>query len=133
MATWHQVSGRDCRDISRLSIGEFSGCSSGMLGKREGKGAYNTGTKGVVTGDETTPTRELEYQTSPFPFSDRDAAVVSSDDLVEAEEIEILPEAILLPRISLTIEVDLIAIQIRQIHESVRSEVECFDKSVDSC
>jgi len=49
---------------------------SGMLGKREDKGGYD-GIKGVVTGDETAPTRELRVAGITLPyisFSARDAA-----------------------------------------------------------
>lgn len=126
MATWHQVSGRDCRDVPRLSIGERSGCSSGMLGKREGEVACNIGNKGVVTGDETTPAppnssttklRPSLFPTGMLPLSlptissksgDRD---IVRSNLIAADKFN-----------------DLIAIQIRWIAESFSSGVECFEK-----
>lgn len=86
---------------------------SGMLEKREDEGGCG-GIKGVVMGDETTPTREPDL---PFPicigFFARDAARRLSRRFRRSREIEMLSEAILLPRIKLTIGVDLIAIRNR--------------------
>lgn len=79
--------------------------TAGMLGKRENVGACDAGTKGVVTGDETTPTRKPKQSNSPFPtfgYFDRDAAAapflptipsksgdrdVARSDLVAADEV----------------------------------------------
>jgi len=83
---------------------------SGMLGKREGKGSCD-GIKGVVTGDETAPTRELRVAGITLPyisFSARDAARRLSRRSRRSQEIGMLSEAILS---RITIGVDLIAIR----------------------
>lgn len=98
-----------------LSIVDWStlGILSGMLGKPEGEGGCG-GIKGVVTWDETTPTCELRIAGLTLPyvsFSARDTVHRLSRRSRRSREIEMLSETILLPRI--TIGVDLIAIRSR--------------------
>lgn len=111
------VSGVGAGSPRCLSIVDWRtpGMLSGMLGKRKGEGGCG-GIKGVVTGDETAPTRELRvlgFTLLYISFSARDAARRLSQRSRRSQETEMLSEVILLPRINLTIDVDLIAIRNR--------------------
>lgn len=87
-AEWRR--GIRCRGgIVGISLGcpleNVRGAYQGCWENGRAKEPATLGPRAWLRGMKQPLPRKLEYnQTSPFPFSDRDAAVVSSDDLVEA-------------------------------------------------
>lgn len=111
MATWCQVSGRVRRDISRLSIGELPGCCQGCWGNTRAREAAAESRAWLREMKQPLPASPV-FSNLTLPsnsFSARDAARRLSQRSRRSREIEMLSEAIL-PRIKLTINVNLIAI-----------------------